>query len=516
MKLALRPLILPVLALVLAGSPAAATTYMMMSDQDLADQASAVVTARVMGVEYAPVVGGLPATDYLVEVSRVLKGDLPGSTVMVRVPGGINPEGMGLKIWGAPQFAEGEEAILFLSPAKDGTYRIVHLMLGAFHKRTVDGRAVAVRDLSEAHAVGPKARRPGQGGADMVRDFDRFSDWISDRASGMESAADYSAGTPAGLEKGLSAATGKFSLLSPPSGTPIRWFRFENGQRVDWRVHTGAQPGLSLNDTIAAFRDAIAAWNNDPATNIQYNYVGTTTAGGGLANADGVNTILFDDPFRDNPDEDVEGTFVCGRGGVIAIGGPWFFNSTRDFRGKQFHESAEADIVTNDGTECLFRNNPTVTREVFGHELGHTLGLGHSTDEEALMHANVHNDKRSARLNADDKAGARELYAGSGGNPNPGPSNLAAPARLAGRALNNTSVRLTWRDKARGEESFSIEMKKKGGKWAEVLTVGADTTLAVVEGLTPGTSYAFRLRALGGGGASRYSNMASVTLPKRR
>ena len=156
MKSPLRLLVLPLLLLSLATVPAGATTYMMMSDQDLTDQAPAVVEARVMGVEYAPTIDGMPATDYLVEVSRVLKGDLPGSTVLVRVPGGINPEGLGLKIWGAPQFAEGEETILFLSPAKDGTYRIVHLMLGAFHKRTVAGQTVALRDLSEAHAVGEK------------------------------------------------------------------------------------------------------------------------------------------------------------------------------------------------------------------------------------------------------------------------------------------------------------------------------------------------------------------------
>ncbi|HEY9420593.1 MAG TPA: matrixin family metalloprotease [Thermoanaerobaculia bacterium] len=517
MKSPLRPLILPLIALALAfcALPAAATTYMMMSDRDLADQAPAVVEAKVMGVEYAPTVGGLPATDYLVEVSRVLKGDLPGSTVMVRVPGGINPEGLGLKIWGAPRFAEGEEAILFLRPAQDGTYRIVHLMLGAFHKRTVGGRAVAVRDLSEATAFGPKGLR--NGGADVIRDFERFSGWVSDRAFGVESEADYVVKTPAGLEKkGLSAATEKFAFLSPPSGTPIRWFRFERGQRVDWRVHTGSQPGLNLDTTIATFKDAIAVWNADTSSNVQYNYVGTTTANGGLAKSDGVNAIIFDDPFRDDPDEAVEGTFVCGRGGVIAIGGPWFFSSTRPYRDRQFHEAGEADIVTNDGTECLFRGNPSVAREVFAHELGHTLGLGHSDEREALMFPTAHNDNRGAELHVDDRAGIRELYS-IGSGPVPGPTaNLVAPARLTGKAASSTSVTLTWRDKSKGEEGFSIEAKKKGGKWAEVLTVPADSTSAVVENLIAGATHVFRVRAVGGGSASPYSNSVSVILPRRR
>lgn len=513
MKPLLRPLVLLLLVLALAASPAAATTFMMMSDQDLADQAPAVVAARVVGVEYAPTLDRMPATDYLVEVSRVLKGDLPGSTVLVRVPGGINPEGVGLKIWGAPRFAEGEEAILFLSPAKDGTYRIVHLMLGAFHKRTVGGRDVAVRDLSEAHAVGPKADRDG---ADVIRDFDRFAGWVSDRAAGAESEMDYVVETSAGMEKALSAATEKFSFLKPQSGNAIRWFRFDRGQRVDWRVHNAGQPGLGREVTIAAFRDAIEAWNSDAGSSVQYNYVGTTTAEGGLVRSDGVNAILFDDPYRDDPDDAVEGVFVCGRGGVIAIGGPWFFSSTQGYRGQQYHETAEADIVTNDGTECLFRNNPTGAREVFAHELGHTLGLGHSADAEALMFATAHNDRRGARLNGDDRAGVRELY-GNGSNPPPGgPSNLVAPARLAAKAASSTSVNLTWRDKSRGEEGFSIEMKRPGGKWSEILTVPADSRSAVVEDLNPGTTYVFRMRAVGGGGASKYSNTTRVVLPRRR
>ncbi|HSU82073.1 MAG TPA: hypothetical protein VLR69_06605, partial [Thermoanaerobaculia bacterium] len=96
MKSKLR-LVLPLLALpFLLRQPAAATTYMMMPDSALADQAAAVVDVKVVDVSSAPL-DGQPATDYLVEVNRVLKGSLSGSTVVVRVPGGIDPQGLGLK-----------------------------------------------------------------------------------------------------------------------------------------------------------------------------------------------------------------------------------------------------------------------------------------------------------------------------------------------------------------------------------------------------------------------------------
>ena len=117
-----RPLVPPLLALsfALLAGPAWATTYKMMPDSALADQAKVVVDVKVVGVDSAPVVDGPPSTDYLIEVNRVIKGDLSGSTLVVRVPGGINPKGLGLKIWGAPQFTEGENALLFLNPAKIG------------------------------------------------------------------------------------------------------------------------------------------------------------------------------------------------------------------------------------------------------------------------------------------------------------------------------------------------------------------------------------------------------------
>lgn len=513
MKPALRSLslVLLVLPLALVARPAAATTYMRMSDSALADQAAAVVDAHVVGVESAPVVEGPPATDYLIEVSRVLKGDLPGSTVVVRVPGGVSPTGLGLKIWGAPQFAAGERTILFLRPAKDGTYRILQLMLGAFHQRQLGGRTVALRDFSEAREVGPKGLIE-DGGDDAVRDFDEFANWLADRAQGIpgQPARDYILGQTKAA--GLGSVSDSFTFLVPGDGNAIRWFAFDRGQSVEWRVNSSGQPGLGLDDTIEAFRTALEAWDSDPATNINYVYTGTTDARNGLARSDDVNTIVFDDPFRDDADNEVPGNFDCSEGGVIAVGGPFFFQSTRPFRGKRYHEAVEADIMTNDGTECFFRDNRKVAEEVFAHELGHTLGLGHSKLRDALMFASAHNDGRGARLTDDDRAGVAELYgSGSGG----GVSSLKAPARVTGKPASSTSVTLTWRDKATGEEAYVIEAKKKGTRtWLEVARAEANATSAVVDGLLPGTTYSFRIRAVSGGSVSPYGPVVTVTTPR--
>jgi hypothetical protein len=509
-------LVLPILALpLLLRQPAAATTYMMMPDSALADQASTVVDVKVVDVSGAPL-AGQPATDYLVEVNRVLKGSLSGSTVVVRVPGGVDPEGLGLKIFGAPEFAAGEEALLFLRPAQDGTYRILHLMLGAFHQRTVDGRSVALRDLSGAHDAGAKSQ--AEDGVDTVRDFSRFSDWVADRAAGAKSEGSYVLGNAKSL---LQSLPEKYTFLSTDDGIPIRWFRFDNGQTVQWKVNSAGQPGLGLDATIQAFQAALNAWDSNSGTNIKYAYNGTTTASTGLTHSDGINTILFDDPYRNNPSQAVEGTFDCRTGGVIAMGGPFYYVQTRGYKGQNYHEAVEGDIVTNDGTECFFQNNPTVAREIFAHELGHTLGLGHSADGTALMYAFAHNDSRGATLSADDQAAVAVLYgdgtgSGSGGSGGGGTGALAAPVRLVARAASRTSVNLTWRDKAQGEESYQVEMKANTRRAAfqVVATVPAGSTSAQITGLAPKTSYFFRVRAVAGDQTSPYSPVVGAKTPR--
>jgi hypothetical protein len=499
MKLAARSLFALALCLLpLAASPAAATTFQMVADPALADQASAIVRARVTDVEPSTL-GDRPATDYIVEVERVLKGDLPGSTVVVRVPGGIRPDGVGLKVWGAPQLAKGETALLFLNPADDGTFRILHLMLGAFRQQTIGGRKLALRDLSETRQVGPD----GLGEArDEVRDFDRFADWLAERSAGLAGERDYLVASTGRLGSAVEA----YKYMTADDEHPIRWFEFDRGRSIAWRVHQDGQPGMGLDSTIAAFRTALQAWNDDAGSNVLYTYAGTTSAGTGFARPDGVNAILFEDPG----DRDADGTFDCGSGGVIAVGGPWFYESTRTFDGKSFHEAGEADIVTNDGTSCFFQNNQRVAEEVFAHELGHTLGLSHSSTRDALMWPNAHDDGRGARLHTDDKQGIASLYP-SGGTPPPDAPK--APTTLTALVLSGTEVKLTWKDNATDETGFRVERKVGSSSFQEIQALAVNTQELTVTGLTAGTNYTFRVRASGVSAFSAYSNTVSVKTP---
>ena len=82
--------LLPVLALLLAASPAVATTIVLGTDEELFDQAELVAEATILSA--APS-ADRPATEYRVRIERAIKGLPPGGELVVRVPGGAGEKG---------------------------------------------------------------------------------------------------------------------------------------------------------------------------------------------------------------------------------------------------------------------------------------------------------------------------------------------------------------------------------------------------------------------------------------
>ncbi|MDP9119834.1 MAG: matrixin family metalloprotease [Acidobacteriota bacterium] len=400
-------MILALMAASLSTPPAGATSFVMVSDENLVVQAEVIAVVRVATVDRAARdARGGPATEYGVHVEELLKGALAGGTLRVNVPGGLAGHGLALKVYGAPSFRRGERALLFLEPQPGGTFRVLHLMLGAFHEAVAGKRRFALRNLGETTEVqlgeeGVTAHAPA---AEPIRDFVRFTRWVAGRVHGGRSVDDYRAEDADGR---LRQELEKFTLFADPSdGQNLRWFAFDTGESVPWLAHQTPEQGVA-DGGYAEFQTALHAWTVAPITAIKLAYTGTTSSSGGLTTPDGKNEILFNDGDGSLP------AFDCARGGVLGEGGPWYQIASTPFLGQSFHRIVEADVVINSGLTCFFTASPNGSKaaeELFGHELGHTLGLGHSSLNEALMRSFVHDDGRGARLASDDIAGVQKLY----------------------------------------------------------------------------------------------------------
>lgn len=533
--------LLAVLA-VFAAAPVAATTFVMMSDQALVDQTPLVVEARVLSAEAAPV-DGSPWTDYLIEVGEVLKGDVPGSNLIVRVPGGIGPDGIGLRLWGAPAFASGEEAVLFLRPRADGTFGVAQLMLGAFHAVEAGGEKLLVRNLAEAHEVAIPGEPEAGAEQRLPRKRAAFKQWISDRAHGVEAAADYfhhvEPGEPAPRVR--SAGFGVFcddpntepSEPDGPNGNcqagsfPLRWSNF-GSTAARWRLHQSGQPGLTLTQATNALVQGMAVWTNDGSTEISYQLdsPSTTTSTNGLSQHDTTNALIFEDP------QDYIGEqFSCSSGGVLAVGGPWYTGAKNTHNGKQFLTIINGDIITNKGLACFFQSSPDPQRlaaQLFAHELGHTLGIGHSCESgsecsadpsanAAIMRAFIHDTGYGPDLRNDDIAAARHHY-GDGSTPGPGPGGTpTAPTGLSAALQSATSAVLTWTDNATNETGFRIQQKIGNGSFTNLpnpiaARAGTGPVTTTLSGLQPSTTYTWQVRALGSTN-SGFSNAVTLATP---
>ncbi len=512
---------LPVLALGLLAAlgtalggapPAAATTYVMMSDAALVDQAPLIVEADVVSAVPAPS-AGRPATDYTIDVRRVLKGAPGANPLTVRVPGGVDDDGVPYRVWGAPAFRAPERVLLFLGPRGDGTLGVSQLMLGAFHRGFLAGRALAVRDLSEARPLTLRSPDGSAGGtavkaAEPARDFDAFADWVAARAGGAASAARYVVDVS---PDDLARLAERYTLLASGS-THFRWF---NGGGT-WYAYQAGQAGMP-DGGFPEVQNALAAWNADAGSKLSLAYGGTTSRASGFTARDGASVVLFDDP-----NQEITGSFNCSQGGVLAIGGVSGVSGTGTYNGQTYYQIAEGEVVTQDGAGCYFAGNGGKNGEqVFAHEIGHALGLGHSCGDssspscsdpkldDAIMRAFAHNDGRGARLGQDDRDAIAVLY-GSGSTTCSSPP--AAPSYLVASATSSSRIDLSWTDDSKDEDGFVVERKPASAStYSVIANLGAGASSYADQGLAAGSTYSYRVQAVGCGGGSSWAGPASAT-----
>jgi len=403
--------------LALLSSPAHATTMVRMSDEALTLGAAAIVTGVVSDVHAERAASGAIATFVTITVDDVVKGYLPTPSVTLREPGGVVGD-YEQRLFGTPRYVVGESVIAFLTQDGQGFLRTSQMALGKFSVAVdpVSGDRVATRRLDDEGVLVLGPARLQSDDPDDRRLADPFVSHLHDlvRSQPVPQMMQPLAQPPPASDQArdVTSVTEGFQIFGG-----VRWFLPDQGLPVSYFIDQAGDAKLGFDASQKAINAAFAAWTNVPTSSLVMSSAGTTTA---TPNSfcDGVSKIIFNDPYGEVTDPS-----ACG--GILAIGGYCAGGNTMQFDGTTFHEIVEGDVIFNNGwSSCSFWNESNFA-EVATHEIGHTIGLAHSTDPTATMYAFAHFDGRGATVEPDDAAGVSYLYPQSG---QPFPTPVATPS----------------------------------------------------------------------------------------
>jgi hypothetical protein len=149
------------IAAVLVATPALGAEASAISVEALARTSDAVVRGQVRKITPTLSEDGKRVFTLVdVDVSSTWRG-LKLASVQVIVPGGV-VSGLGQRVEGAPDFAGGEEVVVFLHRAEAGGYRVAGLAQGKFSVAGMN----ATPDVSQLHFLAqavPAGERRAEG-----------------------------------------------------------------------------------------------------------------------------------------------------------------------------------------------------------------------------------------------------------------------------------------------------------------------------------------------------------------
>jgi hypothetical protein len=392
----------------LLGGPRAtsASTFVLMNEAELAARSVAAVTGRVTAIEAAADLDSGGVNTYVhIQPASVVFGTLPAGEIVLREIGGQVGDRTEW-IYGSPQYRVGEDVLVFLSQHADGSLRTTALAMGKFDLMPVTkgtSRRSAARTLGEGAAIwDARTGRLREASGPEIYDLDEMLRLTEAAAKQRPREAHrrpaIQAAPPELTQLRLRERRESFTYLSNPS----RWFEPDDGVAVAYAIDSTGDVGVGAANSRAAMNDAFAAWNN-VETSALILADGGTISPMAYAGCAGGNRIIFNDPFN-------EVTNPTGCSGVLAVGGFCSSSETKTVNGTSFRRIRVGKIMFNNGWSSCPGWGRCNMAEVATHELGHTLGFGHSPDFNATMYAAAHFDGRCGSLRADDIAGATFVY----------------------------------------------------------------------------------------------------------
>ena len=395
-----------------------ATTFVSLDQNQLADVSSIAVVATVVDLHSgrSQQAHGAIQTDITLAVEEVLFGDVDLGLLVVRESGGRTADSEE-RIYGTPKYRVNERVVAFLSERDDGTLYTTGMALGKFSLRTADdGSVKVVRELGEgAFVFDPETGSLSQPGVEVFPGVETLKASKSVRRQrrrrGAVRRVPARMAPPPLVE---SEAVSEFTYLS---GSPGRWFEPDWGQPVRYQVDPTGDAGVGPADSLAAVREAFASWSSVDGASLVLAEDTPLLEPLPFGGCSGGSRLVFNDPYNEISDP-------TGCSGVLALGGYCTTGERREVGGLAFRRIVVGKVTFNNGWSNCFAWDKCALAEIATHELGHTIGLGHSPETGSIMRSRAYFNGRCSDLGEDDEAGVRSIYpVASASTATPTPTN---------------------------------------------------------------------------------------------